>query len=294
MGLHAAQHGGDGVTEVLARSAVNWAGSEPRIRAQSLHRYLPPALQMLFPSSKSWQRALDAGQIARGAQPVSRATWIQKEDTLSVRGAGQPETLVPWPSGWIYGFQEPELAIVWKPAGMPTSGVGGQNLAAQLPGHPVHRLDRDTSGWVLVSQSHRTTVALHHAFAAGKIDKTYLALASGACPQQLDIRLPLNGKRSQTTCLRLAQGAWPICGEATLLEVTLLTGRTHQIRRHLHAIGHGIVGDPIYLNSPERFTGSGLFLSCVRMAFDHPGSGERIVAEAPPPRKFRRIRWWQG
>lgn len=278
----------------MTSDRVCWPGPEERIRAQSLYRNLPDSLKLLFSSAKAWQRGLDAGRIQRGGHPITRATWVHMGDVLVIQPDACAVPCAPWPSDWTYGHRETALAVVWKPAGMPTSGTGGLNLAARLPGHPVHRLDRDTSGWVVVSQSEPLTIALHRAFAEGKVDKTYLALATGGCPDHMSVHLPLNGKPCHTSFRRLASGRWPVCGDASLLEVTLHTGRTHQIRRHLHALGHGIVGDPGYESPMGRYTGSGLYLSAIRLAFDHPETGHRISVESPPPRKFRRIRWWQG
>ena len=205
---------------------------------------------------------------------------------------------------------------------MPTSGNGGLNLACQMPGHPVHRLDKNTSGWLIVSQNTHLTAALTQAFSRGDIQKSYLALAIGQTPDRLDIRLPLNGRPCRTVCERIATGPWPLHGQASLLKVDLHTGRTHQIRRHLHVIGHGLVGEDRDWVNGERaslanggraslaigdgngdgngngngngsaiYRGWGLFLSALQLSFEHPLTGERVCCNGVIPRKFRKIRW---
>lgn len=267
-----------------------WTAPPNAIRAQSAHRVLPEAVRLLCPSANGWRRALEAGRVTRGPDRVTGATWLNSGDRLSLQWSPEAQ-LQPWPAGWVYGHQEADWAIVWKPAGMPTSGNGGQHLAGQLPGHPIHRLDRDTSGWVVVSQSAPMTLSLQRAFVEGHVTKSYLALATGLTPKGLDIRLPLDGKPCRTECERIASGPWPLIGEASLLRIRLHTGRTHQIRRHLHALGHGVIGDARYGNGP-RYKGHGLFLSGDQLRLPHPTTGEPIEAKATPTRKFRKIQWW--
>ncbi len=168
----------------------------------------------------------------------------------------------------------------------------------------VHRLDKETSGVLLLAKKRSALVALQHQFRARDTGKTYFALVQGAWPKNLKvIDQPLHktldaagerhvrvvspahedGRRS-ITLIRSVRSA----GAFSLLEISLKTGRTHQIRVHLAHAGHPIVGDPKYgdfaLNrelarGPLRF--ARMFLHARELAFDHPASGQRITLHAP-------------
>jgi 23S rRNA pseudouridine955/2504/2580 synthase len=174
----------------------------------------------------------------------------------------------------------------------------------------VHRLDKETSGLLLVAKKRSALTALQDQFRGRETGKTYAALVSGRWPARkkvIDVALHKfltgegerrvravapeadQGKRSIT----LVQVAQAFAGY-TLLDVTIKTGRTHQIRVHLAHEGHPIVGDEKYgdfeLNKAmargEAVAGlrfARMFLHARRLAFDHPASGERIELEAPLP-----------
>ena len=221
-------------------------------------------------------------------------------------------------------FEDEHLLAINKPAGVAVHGGSGVSFGVieQLrQARPtarflelVHRLDRETSGILLLAKKRSALVALQDQFRnrSGEkvIGKTYAALVSGAWPAKLkvidvalhktlDARgerhvLPVavdhpDGRRS----ISLVQVVQNFQG-ATLLDVTIKTGRTHQIRVHLQQAGHAIVGDPKYgdfaLNR-QWARGEGLagirfdrmFLHARRLAFDHPASGQRIELAAPLP-----------
>lgn len=164
------------------------------------------------------------------------------------------------------------------------SGIGG----VMRPGI-VHRLDRDTSGVILVAKNDASHNALAAQLKARTIEKTYLALVEGTPkppegvidapiardPQQRQRMAVLSGGRDSTTAYRLIERF----NGAALLEARPKTGRTHQIRVHLAAIGHPIIGDRVYGRRSALVDRQ--FLHAWRIAFDHPRSGERLTLEAP-------------
>ena len=193
-----------------------------------------------------------------------------------------------------------------KPAGLlvhAVPGYSGPTLAAALVGRAgggppdragiVHRLDRDTSGLLLVARDEETLRRLQAQLRRRRIRRTYTALVRGRPPsrtgrieaaigrdrrdptrQSLDTDRP----RDAVTRFELLE-ALP---ERSLLRVTLETGRTHQIRVHMAAIGHPVVGDRVYGHGAEL----GLdrqFLHAAELAFTHPMSGEPIEVSAPLP-----------
>jgi 23S rRNA pseudouridine955/2504/2580 synthase len=228
-------------------------------------------------------------------------------------------------------FEDDHLLAVDKPAGVAVHGGSGvsfgviEQLRQARPGAKmlelVHRLDRETSGILLVAKKRSALLKLQDQFRERETGKTYLALAVGQWPANKKvIDLPLHkylqadgerrvkvvakddpdGMRS-ITLVKVAQRIpLPLpLGEGrgegfSLLEVTIKTGRTHQIRVHLAAQGHPIAGDDKYgdfeLNKALAKQGlKRMFLHAWRLQFDHPASGERIELLAPLPPELKRF-----
>jgi len=211
-------------------------------------------------------------------------------------------------------FEDEHLLAIDKPAGTAVHGGSGVSFGVieQLrQARPtarmlelVHRLDRETSGILLVAKKRSALVKLQDQFRDRETGKTYLALVTGDWPERKKvIDLPLhkylqadgerrvkvvdkddpNGMRAIT----LVKVARKLAG-FTLLEVTIKTGRTHQIRVHLAAQGHPIAGDDKYgdfeLNKALHKKGlKRMFLHAWRLQFTHPASGERVELLAPLP-----------
>jgi 23S rRNA pseudouridine1911/1915/1917 synthase len=206
-------------------------------------------------------------------------------------------------------FQDEHLIVVDKNAGVVVHPARGhredtlaQLLAPLLQGERgvqeqrrgiVHRLDRDTSGLLVVARSDEILRRLQRALADRLIEREYLALVEGRPPARTGtIEAPIG--RDPRVRTRMAVGGAAqrearthFTLERTLVSTSLLrlrleTGRTHQIRVHLQAIGHPVCGDPEYgargLLGLER-----QFLHATRLAFDHPLSGERIDVSSPLP-----------
>ena len=168
--------------------------------------------------------------------------------------------------------EDDELLVVIKPAGLPVHPGSGHAVAlttllterypdAPFRPTPAHRLDRDTTGLLLVAKSYRALRAIHEAMAAGSLDKTYLAWVMGRWTRSeinegvlLRDRLAKTGEPGQERMEADADGKEAVSktrllfttGEASLMEVQLLTGRTHQIRAQLSGRGHPVCGDAKY------------------------------------------------
>jgi 23S rRNA pseudouridine1911/1915/1917 synthase len=203
-------------------------------------------------------------------------------------------------------FEDEHLLVVDKGPGLvvhPGRGHREDTLAQLLAplaagGEPeragiVHRLDRDTSGLLVVSRSQEAHRRLQSALASRKIEREYLALVEGRPPARTGtIEAPIGrdprvrtrmavggaGAREARTHFALERGL----GGTSLLRVRLETGRTHQIRVHLRAIGHPVAGDPEY-GTPGLLGLERQFLHATRLAFDHPISGERVEVHSPLP-----------
>jgi 23S rRNA pseudouridine1911/1915/1917 synthase len=214
-------------------------------------------------------------------------------------------------------YEDEHLIVVDKPAGLvvhPGAGVAAGSgtlvdvLAGRVAGGPdperpgiVHRLDRDTSGLMVVARSDAVHAALQELLRRRELRREYLALVAGRPDARTGtIDAPLGRDRSNRTLIstrtdkpRRAVTHFEVVEELpgrALLRVTLETGRTHQIRAHLAAIGHPVCGDPAY-GGAEAGRPLGLmrqFLHSARLMFRHPVTGEMVVCESKPPVELRR------
>jgi 23S rRNA pseudouridine1911/1915/1917 synthase len=196
------------------------------------------------------------------------------------------------------------LIVVDKPAGLvthPAPGHHGPTLADALGGYIVHRLDRHTSGLLVVAKTEAVRAALQAELRRRRVRREYLALVSGRPDADTGtIDAPLGRDRRNRTLMstrtdkpRRAVTHFEVVERlprTTLLRVTLDTGRTHQIRAHLAAIDHPVCGDPAY---GGRACGLRLgldrqFLHATKLMFRHPVTGEMEVCESKPPVDLRR------
>jgi RluA family pseudouridine synthase len=190
-------------------------------------------------------------------------------------------------------YQDKDLIIINKPAGVLSTGPSSVEplLTKQLKRrvHAVHRLDRDTSGVMILAFNERILESMKELFLRKKITKTYRALSAGRFSSgPLVIRTPLEGKPALTIVTALEAG-----NEASLLEIVIETGRTHQIRKHLAEKGIHLLGEKEYDRSPVR---KDLFrkvtrqmLHAFKIAFPHPASNQVIDIHAEPPDDFLKI-----
>lgn len=186
--------------------------------------------------------------------------------------------------------EDADILAVDKPAGLLSVGPGSAEslLGAVRPGlTAVHRLDKETSGVLLFGLSRRGTEGLLGLFRRRRIAKTYLALVAGRLSSPRRVEAPLDGLPAVTELVPLVSS-----GEATLVEVQMRSGRTHQIRRHLAVLGLRLVGERTYRqSSPER---KDLFKSVSRqmlhawsVTLPHPADGRALTVTAPLPEDLK-------
>jgi 23S rRNA pseudouridine1911/1915/1917 synthase len=253
------------------------------------------------------QRAVDGGRVLVDGEQHAKRYPLHGGEVIEVsEEAVAPEVEAPEASFEI-AWEDEHLFVVDKPAGVvvhPARGHRSGTLAQALerrgaaggePGRAglVHRLDRDTSGLLVVARSEEVHAALKAALKARRILREYLALVEGRPGARTGkIEAPLGRDRRVRTRISTdtADGRSAITHFATeealerytLLRVRLETGRTHQIRAHLKAIDHPVAGDPEY----GRAGALGLerqFLHAEHLAFEHPVTGEAIDVRSPLP-----------
>jgi 23S rRNA pseudouridine955/2504/2580 synthase len=206
-------------------------------------------------------------------------------------------------------YEDDALLVVDKPSGVAVHGGSGvsfgviESLRAARPQAKflelAHRLDRDTSGLLILCKKRSALVELHRMLREGEVGKVYLAVVKGVAKKSLELRESLHkyvtasGERrvsvhedgqSAITRTKLIKTK----DQFSLLEVQLLTGRTHQIRVHLAHAGHPIIGDDKYGDfALNRELKQRLLLHAARLAFRHPLTGESMKLESPLPAEMK-------
>lgn len=214
--------------------------------------------------------------------------------------------------------EEPDFLVVNKPPGLvvhpgsaPTTATLAAGLIFRYPdieqaGQPgrwgiVHRLDRDTSGLMIVARTPEAYRALSQQIRDRRVDRRYVALVDGE-PQAPTgtIEAPIGRDPVRPTRRAVVRGGKPAVthfevlsvyqdSEASLLEVRLETGRTHQIRVHMSSIGHQVIGDWVYARKVTLASAPRVFLHAHHLGLTHPSTGERVEVEAPLPGDLQRI-----
>jgi 23S rRNA pseudouridine1911/1915/1917 synthase len=254
------------------------------------------------------QRLIEAGAVRVDGAPVPKRHRLAPGERVTVHDEARREPPAPpvGPAPFSVPYEDEHLLVVDKPAGVvvhPARGHRQGTLSQALAGlaaggeaaRPgiVHRLDRDTSGLLVVARSEAVHRALKEELGQRRITREYLALVEGRPPARSGtIDAPIGRDRRVRTRMstdtdepREARTHFSLeraLPSTTLLRVRLETGRTHQIRVHLQAIGHPVCGDPEYgtkgLLGLER-----QFLHAARLAFDHPVTDARIDVASPLP-----------
>jgi 23S rRNA pseudouridine1911/1915/1917 synthase len=312
-------------------------------KGQRLDQFIASQLEGV--SRSRVQLLLDQGDVLVNGLHEKASLKLRGGERIDITGEPRPAPLKATaediPLDVIY--EDADLAVINKPAGMMVHAGSGQNDDARSRGtlvnallhrfkklsatggdlRPgiVHRLDKDTSGLIVVAKNDRAHAALAELFSSRQIKKTYIALVQGAVERAKGTinasvgRDPLRRTRMTTKPLgdaRAAVSHYEVVrrltnrfGKFTLVNVRIETGRTHQIRVHMASIGHPVVGDTIYGGAgqvtdqvasqaatskaarrnaePERLRLGRNFLHAARLEFPHPKSGKLLQLEAPLP-----------
>ena len=312
-------------------------------KGQRLDLFL--AAQLEGVSRSRVQLLIDQGDVLVDGLHEKASLKLRGGERIDITGEPHPAPLKATaeeiPLDVIY--EDADLAVINKPAGMMVHAGSGQNEEARNRGtlvnallyrfkalsatggdlRPgiVHRLDKETSGLIVVAKNDRTHAALAELFSSRQIKKTYIALVQGAVERargtinsnvgrdpQRRTRMttkPLGDARAAVSHYEVVRRLANRFGKFTLVRVRIETGRTHQIRVHMASIGHPVVGDTLYGGSgqltdqvasqaatskaarrkaePERLRLGRNFLHAAQLEFPHPGTGKLLQLEAPLP-----------
>lgn len=268
------------------------------------------------------QRLIGEGRLTQHGQVVKSNTMVEPGASLEL---DIPERQVQkieaeeMPLDIVY--EDEDVLVIDKPSGLVThpgpghlSGTlvnallarGGVEAYGNVAGDErpgiVHRLDRDTSGLIVIARNDKAQAALMAQLKARRVKKTYLALVQGSLPAEVGrIEAPIGRDPRQFGRMTvIASGKAAVTGYRvrerlagwTLVEVDLHTGRTHQIRVHLASIGHPVAGDPVYATGAARRGPDGLdrlFLHSWRIEFASPSAEKMVRAEAALPSELEQV-----
>src|ERR1035441_896721 len=312
-------------------------------KGQRLDQFLAAALEGV--SRSRVQLLIDQGDVLVNGKREKASLKLRGGERIDITGEPHPAPLKAMaeeiPLDVVY--EDADLAVINKPAGMMVHAGSGQNEEARNRGtlvnallyrfkalsatggdlRPgiVHRLDKETSGLIVVAKNDRTHAALAELFSSRQIKKTYIALVQGAVERARGTINANVGRRSERRTrmttkplgdARAAVSHYEVVrrlvnrfGKFTLVRVRIETGRTHQIRVHMASIGHPVVGDTLYGGSgqltdqvasqaatskaarrnaePERLRLGRNFLHAAQLEFPHPRTGKLLQLEAPLP-----------
>jgi 23S rRNA pseudouridine1911/1915/1917 synthase len=265
------------------------------------------------------QRLIKDGRVRGDGKALKTSTPVRAGQVFSidipdaVPAAPQPE-----PLPLLIVYEDPDVVVVDKPAGMvvhPAAGHSTGTLVNALLHHItdlsgiggelrpgiVHRLDRGTSGLMVVAKHDRSHQELSRQFREREVEKEYVALVWGVVQagRRIDAAIgrdPAHRQKRSTRARRARRAVTRVTFArhfkgVSLLKVAIATGRTHQIRVHLSAIGHPIVGDSVYGGLHRRVPADlrpvmrleRPFLHAGRLCFTHPGDGRRVDFDSPLP-----------
>jgi len=258
-------------------------------------------------SHDEWLAHIGAGRVSLDGIVAHADIVLVAEQRLEYRRPSWDEPEAPLDCPVLY--DEGGVLVVYKPAGLPTMASGlflEHTLLRQVAltdpeAAPLHRLDRWTSGAVICGRTQAVRAAITKQFVQKAVQKRYRTLASGVIDADFDVNIPIGpvpyapmgtvhaasaaGRPASTRVTVIERRA-----DSTLCDVAIFTGRPHQIRIHLAAAGHPLVGDPVYGLGGLPLPGClavpgdpGFSLHAASIGFRHPETGEHVVVEAPLP-----------
>lgn len=264
------------------------------------------------------QKKIEAGSVLLNGEPTKKNVPVFCGDVIDIAHDTKNAKLEPEKIPLNVLFEDPYLAVVNKPRGMltqPTESERTGTLANALLGRfpdlsiyqgedrpgIVHRLDRDTTGLLVIAKNDAVHAALSKAFEERKVRRIYRAIVHGVVPfdrllcdrsfgrdRKNRTRMSINSDtlREASTTIRTLERFQ----ESTLIEAELHTGRTHQIRFHMEFLGYPIVGDPVYYRGSKKRAFDkklpGQMLHCYEIGFLHPITHEEVAFTTEPDEVF--------
>lgn len=252
------------------------------------------------PTKSGFKKAIKKGLVFVNGKLASTALFIKGNEIIELFQSEENKKEFDFNLEVL--FEDDFLAIIYKPAGILVSGNSyatidnalSKNLkrSAQpdaVKPRPVHRLDYPTSGLLLIGKTNVSIVALNKLFENKEIQKTYHAITIGKMERYGEIDFKIDNKQSFTEFQVLQTVSSKRFGFLNLVELKPKTGRKHQLRKHLLAIGNPILGDKEYYIEDLILNGKGLYLYASSLEFIHPITKVTVSITKELPKKFRKI-----
>ena len=257
------------------------------------------------------------GKILVNKKPVSKNYKLKPGDIIEIELVKPQQTeLIPENIALEILYEDDDLLVVNKPQGMvvhPAPGNYSGTLVNALLYHCadslsaingeirpgiVHRIDKDTSGLLVVAKNNNAHIKLSEQLKEKKALRKYWALVNGIIKENGTIDAPIARSPKDRKKMAIVRGGreavthynvLEVFDAYTLCECILETGRTHQIRVHMASIGHSIVGDKVYGIKKEKFSLNGQLLHAKTLGFIHPATGEQMVFDSDIPEYFKEV-----
>lgn len=248
------------------------------------------------------KKALKKGYVAVDDVTATTATFISEGEKITLTLPDKTAAAKKFTYACHVLFEDDHLAVIRKPAGIRVSGnhfktvanalpqcIQASDLADAIRPQPVHRLDYATTGVLLIGKTYSSIRKLNALFQHRSVTKTYYAIAIGKMKGSGEIRSDVDGKESLSRYTRLRSVSSKRFGQLNLVRLYPETGRRHQLRIHLSAMGNPILGDPTYGTEGLILKGKGLYLHAHSLKFTHPFTEEYLCITDALPRKFEKI-----
>lgn len=235
-------------------------------------------------------------------KPATTAMYINEGDKIELRIPLSQTRHKAFQLALNCLFEDEHLAIIHKPAGVLTSGNSFKTIANALPDNlktsiepdailpqPAHRLDFATTGALAIGKTRNALYQLNQVFEKQQIKKIYYAVCIGTLPDYGTMDFLVDGKEAKTYYKIIDCVDSPRFGQLQLVQLLPITGRRHQLRKHLYAMGSPILGDSMYYNENHILRGKGLYLHAYSLRLPHPENGKDLYVVDPLPKRFRKI-----
>ncbi len=259
----------------------------------------------LFPllsTKSSVKKAIKNGLILIDGKAGTSGTHISKGQIIELSKFSNTEAKIYQLKTDVI-FEDEFIALINKPPGINVSGNEFKTIEnallfnikkskeedALVKPKPVHRLDNQTSGLLIIAKTHHAQVNLGDQFEKKQVKKKYTAVVIGKTPEEGEINILVNDKEADTVFKRIKTTASLRFEYLTLIELNPISGRTHQLRIHCYKSGFPILGDKLYKNENFILKGKGLFLSSTHIKFLHPITKEELSFNISYPTKFDKI-----
>lgn len=264
------------------------------------------------------KKLIDKGDVLVNSKPVKSSYKVALNDVVELEIPKVEETEIKAqdiPVPVIY--EDNDIIVVNKPKGMVVHPANGNpdgtlvnailamckdslsGIGGELRPGIVHRLDKDTSGLLIVAKNDKAHISMSEQIKKHEVTKKYVALVRGIVPEdEATIDMPIARSKQDRKKMavdkdgRNAVTHFKVIkryNAYTLLDIKIDTGRTHQIRVHMAEIGHPVVGDMVYSNGKNEFGVEGQMLHAKSLDFKHPITGEQMHLEAPLPEYFENV-----